>query len=460
MKNRPLLALALTSLLFVGAGCFGNQTPAAPAPVTLEYWRTEDDSTALEPVIAAYRKLHPHISIQPTTLRSEDYERELIKALAEDRGPDLFSLPNYQLRAWQAKLLPVPPSITVPTQAVDENKNIVTINRKTAGFSLLALRNQFVEGAASEVVMYGPSASDPDEYDERIFGLPISFDTMGLYYNKDLFLQAGLEKPPATWRDLQDMAAKLTVLGADKEIITSGAAIGGARNVRYSEDILALIMSQNGAQLADENGYAIFNQFTNDTRNREFTPGVQGLMFYQGFVNPGAYGYSWNELMPDSFDAFVAGKTAMYFGYPQDAKAIRASAPRLDFGIAPVPQVDMSKPRNIARYPVEVVSRKTKHPNEAWDFLTFLATREASEIWLNKTKRPSSLRSLISNQLTDPEIAPFAGQTLTGRSWYRGEDWTRVEAAFDMMILFRPTREQTNYQTILNNVADAVNSTY
>ncbi|MEY4744119.1 MAG: hypothetical protein RL272_64, partial [Candidatus Parcubacteria bacterium] len=153
-------------------------------------------------------------------------------------------------------------------------------------------------------------------------------------------------------------------------------------------------------------------------------------------------------------------KSAFFFGLPSDIKQIRERAPKLDFGIAPLPQVDPSKPVNVLHYPVEVVSKKTAHPDEAWDFLQFLASDEQVGPYLTAAKRPTALRSLVQGQLTDPDIAPFAGQVLTGKNWYRGNDYGKVQEAFTQMIETRPTIEHPEYYSIVSNGIMLINGTF
>jgi ABC-type glycerol-3-phosphate transport system substrate-binding protein len=64
---------------------------------------------------------------------------------------------------------------------------------------------------------------------------------------------------------------------------------------------------------------------------------------------------------------------------------------------------------------VEVVSKKSKHVNEAWDFVQFLASADQVTSYLEKTNKPSALRSLISKQATDDNIGCFANQVLTAK---------------------------------------------
>ncbi len=456
MRKLPLLA-AVAALVFLGAGCFGSN-PSLP-PVTLQYWRAVDAPFTLSDEIAAYKKIHPNVDVRVTTFAPETYERKLLEAFAENRGPDIFSIPNVWLPGWQNKIQPMPKETVIATQAVNDQKQIVIVNQKTPTMTLLELRNDYVQAAANDVVLRY-TEKEGDVPVDTIFALPLSLDTVALFYNKDLLTKANVEKPPATWRDFQDQVAKLTTLDSDnKTVKQAGAAIGTGKNVRYAFDALSAIMAQNGAQMADGSGFATFNEYTQETRSKTYPPGVEALIFWQSFAVPGAPSYTWNDDIPDSLDAFVAGTSAFYFGFPSDLATIRARAPKLNFAVAPLPQIDSVKPVNAARYPVEVVAKKTVHPNEAWDFLQFIASADHVQSFLAAAKRPTALRGLIQAQLTDPDLAPFAGQSLTAQSWYRGKDFTTAEKAFIAMIETRPTTEHPEYQTIVSNAAAAINAT-
>lgn len=49
-----------------------------------------------------------------------------------------------------------------------------------------------------------------------VYGLPFNRSTMVMYYNKDMFKEAGLDpdKPPTTWDELHQDALKLAVPGS------------------------------------------------------------------------------------------------------------------------------------------------------------------------------------------------------------------------------------------------------
>ena len=83
---------------------------------------------------------------------------------------------------------------------------------------------------------------------------------------------------------------------------------------------------------------------------------------------------------------------------------------------------------------METVSKKTKHPNEAWDFVEFLAGKDEVKKYLGKVKKPTALRSLVAEQINDADLGPFAGGLLTAKSWYRGANPDAAEAALLRMI--------------------------
>jgi ABC-type glycerol-3-phosphate transport system substrate-binding protein len=455
----PLLVLPL---IFIGAGCALLQPKSIPMkPVSLQYWRTEDEADSMTELIDAYRKIHPNVEVVYKKLPAADYEKLLLEALAEDRGPDMFSIPNVWLRGWTSKLAPMPKETTLPTVTVNEQKQIVTINKKTPCLTIREMLTSYVEIATKDAILNGPGFNPGDKPTDRIYGLPLSLDTLALFYNKDLLKNAQIQKPPETWRDLLDFAQIMTKLNDKGDILQSGAPLGTAANVRNFFDVVSALMMQNGAIMADdENDYPRFQEYPPGERTGgQYPPGAEALLYYDSFAIPGAPNYSWNDTLPDSLDAFVTGRTAFYFGYPADAIQIKTRAPKLDIGIAPLPQVDPGRVFNIARYPVEVVSQKSKNANEAWDFLQFISRSDKVSSFLFATKRPTALRSLIKEQMTNPDVGIFVTQILTARSWYKGVDYPEAVRIFAEMVDAKPTAEEPDPTPIVGRAAGSINGT-
>lgn len=439
MKRKIIILLLIFSFLMTsGFGCklADKKTREAMRPVTLNYWRVWDGPDAFEEIFAAYNKLHPFVTINYRKLRYDEYENELLNALAEDRGPDIFSIHNTWIKKYQSKIAPLPPTITMayPITKGAIKKEVIPELRTNRSLSVKDLKNNFVDVVYKDAVSLRQEEKT-NKYEEKIYGLPLFVDTLAMYYNKDLFNNAGIAQPPAYWSaEFQEDVKKTTKQDGRGEIIQSGAALGGSNNIERSSDILAVLMMQNGSTMMDESGTVMFDRIPSTFKDQKYNPGLEALHFYADFANPAKEVYSWNKNLDNSLAMFVQGKLAMMFGYSYHLATIKAQAPKLNFGITKLPQIEGNTPVNFANYWVETVSNKSQNQNEAWDLIQFMTKAEQVESYLNKSKRPTALRALINEQINDDEIGIFAEQVLTAKSWYRGLDSSAMEKIFAEMI--------------------------
>ena len=440
MRNKLLVLLLIFSFLLTsGFGCKGadKATEEAMKPVILNYWRVWDGPDAFAEIIAKYKQLHPYININYRKLRYNEYEQALLEAMAEDKGPDILSLHNTWIKKYQSKLAPLPTEITMvyPVEKGTIKKEVVQELRTTKSLTFRDLKNNFVDAVYDDVVL-PVTDSKTGQTSEKIFGLPIALDAMVMYYNNDLFNNAGIAEPPIYWnQEFQQTVKKLTKQDTSGNIIQSGVALGGSKNVERYSDILSILMMQNGAVMADESGNVVFNQIPQALREQKYSPGLEALRFYTDFSNPAKEVYSWNSSLDNSLEMFIAGKLAIMFGYAYHLPTIEARAPKLNFAIAKLPQIEGNLGNiSFANYWVETVSNRSKYISEAWDFIQFAAKAEQAKLYLAKTKKPTALRSLVNEQLEDEDISIFASEVLTAQSWYHGEDANAAELIIGEMI--------------------------
>ena len=422
-------ALVLLAAVMVSSGFSCKLTSSKEKellkPVELSWWGTFDNPEDLSDVIGDYSTIHPHIKVTYRKLREDEFETELLDALAEDRGPDIISIQNNDLDRWLPKLVPLPPSTELAYQ-FDKNslglkKETIIEIKKNTSLTPPQLREQFLDVVYGDVVRAG-----------EIYALPLTVDTLVMFYNRDLFNTAGLPLPPASWSDLQGHVTRLTFQNREGELIQSGAALGTIANIEGGVDVLSLLMLQNGAQMA-QNGQVLFHTLP-PGGDRIYNPGPEAIRFYTDFANPTKEVYTWNDRFPDSIDAFIEGKVAIIFGYNQHRQFIEARRQgKLNYEVVGVPQIEGRPAVNIARYPIHAVSRKTADVNEAGDFRQFIARRDEVKKYLDRTKRLTALRSLVSDQTSNDELRVFAEQLLTSVSWYHGRDAAAMERAFDEM---------------------------
>lgn len=453
MNKKVLLIFILFLLLLTtGAGCKKQTVEEATKPVTLNYWRVFDGQDDFAEIIQRYNAQHPYVTINYRKLRYDEYEEALLNAFAEDRGPDIFSIHNTWMRKYESKLEPLPSQTTMIYQVSQGTikKELVAEKRVIPSINLKELKQNFVDVVYSDVVI-----------NNKIYGLPLSVDTLAMYYNQDLLDASGVVEVPQYWNnDFQQTVKKITKLDLKGNILQSGVALGTARNIERFSDILSVLMIQNGAIMMSDSGQILFNTVPANSQNKNYNPGQMALRFYNDFADPVKEVYSWNTDFPNSIDAFASGQVAIIFAYSYHLPIIKSKAPKLNFLIAPLPQIEGSiSPINFANYWVEVVSKKSKYKNEAWNFIQYMTRAEQAKTYLDKTKKPTALRSLILEQKKDLDLEVFADQVLTARSWYKGKNPILMEGFFSEMVEKSLEDTEGKGMEIMNLYANRVQQT-
>jgi ABC-type glycerol-3-phosphate transport system substrate-binding protein len=414
------------AILFSGCGC--KQKSVKQYDLQLEVWGLFDDSDVFDEIFETYTKINPNVSrVTYRKFTPETYEKDLIEALASGQGPDIFLISNTWLPKFLDKIYPAPEAV------LNEQR----------------FRNNFVDVVINDFLYQG-----------KVFAVPLTVDSLGLYYNKDLFNAAGITTPPQNWDEFVADCQKLSKVSSDGVILQSAVAMGTAYNINRSTDVLGLLMLQNQTQMIDLNsGQAAFDRSV--SRNGvTISPGEESLKFYTQFARSGGSNpYSWNPQMHYSIDAFAEGNLAMMFNYSWHRDTLAAKAPKLNFEVAPVPQLAGNPAVNYANYWGFTVAgnKKINKPNaanpalvpitaeirvaESWKFLNYLTTRPEQSLsqvatvagtkntiavdydptknYLQKTRKPSGRKDLIEIQKSDPKIGVFARQNLIAKSWYQ-----------------------------------------
>ncbi|HOZ55739.1 MAG: Cyclodextrin-binding protein precursor [Parcubacteria group bacterium ADurb.Bin316] len=453
-KKKIFVIILLTSLFLPGCTIMkgtNQDTLNYMQPVTLNVWGVWDTSDDFKTFIETYKAIYPYVTVQYRRFRYDEYEKALIEAFATDRGPDIFAVHNSWVEKYhsQGLITPLPEKITMARPVVSGTFKKEVIQQKETKNSLTVaeLKKRFIDVVYHDAVAKD-KIDDSGKMAEKIYGLPLSVDTLAMFYNKDLFNNAGITSPPTYWdNDFQQYTKKLTKQDNKGQIIQSGVALGGSSNIERSTDILSVLMMQSGSAMMRD-GIARFNEAPNSTK-KDFAPGTEALRFYTDFANPAKEVYCWNEQMPNSPDLFAQGKLAMLFGYSYMIPTIKANGPKINFAISNFPQIKDNPTVNFANYWLYSVSKKIlTNPDNlqkgsayakqkqavAWNFIQFISDENQVKNYLEKTKRPTALRSLVNSQKENEELSVFADQLLTAKSWYEGKDPNATETFIKEMI--------------------------
>ena len=467
MKKLKLFALfLLLPIVLSGCSLLGSGSNIKAEEITLEFWGVFDSSDAYKDIIAAYQIARPNIKINYKKLRWQEYEQELINAWAENKGPDIFMVHNTWVGAYQSKITPLPAKVQVPILVSEGG----TFNRKTVTKVLSPkvpttdqVKQIFVNTVWQDAVRDG-----------QTWGLPLSVDTLALYYNRDLLDASGVVEVPTTWEEMTNAVTQITRQDSEGNIVRSGVAMGGSNNIYRSADILALLMMQNGTQMVSSSGKVTFDD--SSSYDSKYYPGERALDFYTDFAEPMKEVYTWNSDMPEATDAFIQGKLAMLFDYAYDLPYIRAQAPSLNFSVSAMPHINTDgtdavpgEGVNLASYWLLTSAKQTEYIDEVWDFIMFATMNSYTdsngqvvfqvENYLDSTSKPPALRSLLNKYRQKSNMQPFVSQVLSAENWYFGQDFAYAEKIFDQIISNIITGSM-NIKEALRFAAQAIQNTY
>ncbi len=213
--------------------------------------------------------------------------------------------------------------------------------------------------------------------DGKIYGIPKDWSMLMLFYNKKLFEQAGLTRPPETWEELEEYAKII----ADKTGVPGLAIYLGGFN-RYMPVALSYGAPKPWFDSPDDASW-----FDNDVVKQTMEWYInlylkgkierekQGLTPY--VVSPQDVGAGWLG------DAFGSQKVAMVISGNWMIPFLADQYPDFKFGedwdIAPVPAGPVK--RVTMAYTVALaINSKTAHPNEAVEFVKYVTGKEGQKI--------------------------------------------------------------------------------
>ncbi len=400
----------------------------------LVVWGVIDDKRAFDSIVDVYSKANKNVTItyvpyvQKNNGRSEveNYENDLVNALAEGRGPDIFMVQNNWLPKHESKILPLDQRLQTATE-----------------FPFVKYRDLFPEVVMNDFTR-----------DSAIYAFPLYLDSLAMFYNLDIFARKSIAVVPTTWSDFESVVSQIREIDTGtNNIKLSAAAIGGTTlSVNRATDLVSLIMMQRGAKFTNsKNTSAIFSQSTEKTN-----PGLEGLKFYTQFANPYSQFYTWSERFPYSIDSFASGNTAIMFNYAHAIPIVKAKNAFLKFRVAPVPQpADAVQPTNYANYWGLAVSRQSENPQWAWDFIAAITANEVSaDAYSVETGKPPALLTLIDRKKNDPELGVFVRQSQTAKSWWQ-KDTGSIEGIISEMI-GAVIRGELSAEVAIDRAEDAV----
>lgn len=358
MKRYKVLNLALAGALTIGltacgggAGSAGGSSPAASkapdatkqaaseAPkgdkVTITFQNIYPDPTdpkngMMKKIVAAYEASHPNIKIELDSLNTDQQKLKLKTQAASNEVPDITIVnPAAQMQPYvDAKLL------APLNDMVDQN----------------GLKGTFQDGIL-----------DWYTFDKNLYALPDGNNIAVVYYNKELFNQAGV-KIPTTFEEMVDVVKTLKA----KKI--QPMAIGEKDTWTGSFLFMNMLLRTN-------NGPGFLKDVLAGKKTFEDPAFIDAVDAFQTLVQAGAF-----QDGATSFDynagenLFKTGKAAMYFMGSWATGGIETSSVNGKVGVFKFPTIKgKGNPNEFMLAPGSgfAISAHSKHLKETKDFLNY-----------------------------------------------------------------------------------------
>lgn len=315
--------------------------------VSINFWGLWEEDQTMQALIDEFETKNAGIEVtyakkDPATYKEglKSYKESLIEFSRNDDpvAPDVMTFDNSWLPELETYLEPIPANV----------------------YSSFDYDNVF----------YPHAKEDCTGFTGFLYCVPIEYEGLSIYYNKNLLQNKGYTEPATSWEDLVEQAKNLTQYNSDGSILISGLAFGMGSNVSHSADIISLLLLQRGQEVSvKEEGT------TKHTVSIDDSVGEEVFRFYTDATT--SYKI-WDDTLPIDKQLFIDGKLAMVLAPSWYAFNIEESNPNLDYGMTTLPQLGNIQGDRIdwANYWVYGVSKNSPYKTQAWEFVKFLSQPE------------------------------------------------------------------------------------
>ena len=348
----------------------GLKCPHNRRVVTLTYWYTESpaETPVIRQLIQRFRHKYPNIRIKAVYKSFYVMQAAFMAATHGGNAPDVL------------------------------RSDISWVPQLASQGYLLNIRSR-----VSDLSDYRPDPLRYDWYNGGLYGLPQVTDFLALLYNKTELEQVGIKSPAglATMDDFKQAA---------KRIVQSKEAKYGFETAGSSYYVLPFLWAFGGGML-DQHNKPLVNS----------SGSADGLTFLLNLQNKDqvmpqvdlSNGY--NNMVKD----FKSGQTAMIFDGPYEVSNILTGSAfisnRDNLGIAAIPMGRSgNKPRSPLGGQSYVISDKTAHPDEAYEFISFMSStlNQVAIAYANHTLPTRDSAYQDAGISSDPVIREFHSRSI------------------------------------------------
>ena len=317
---------------------FNFQSPISKT-TEITYWQywTGTEGKAIEILINKFNTTHKNLKVKMLTI-SEPRKKTLLSIIG-GVPPDVIS----SIAAWVPEL--------------STRGAIIPLDNFCSEFSLS--EKEFI-----------PIFWEMLKLNGHIWALPTTPTATALYWNKKMFKEAGLDpnKPPKTLNELEISSDKLTKKDMKGRLIQIGFLPSWPS---WAFGLYGLLFSGSWGNYENKIISA------NDPKNIEGWIWAQNIVKKLGKENVQTFQEGFGNYQGIN-NPFYSGKIAIETNGVWEGNFIKTFAPDIDYGVAPVPSYD-GKLTTIVDCDCILIPKGSKHPHEAFEFISWLMKPENLE---------------------------------------------------------------------------------
>lgn len=378
-----MILIAILTVTFAVTLALAQDGPSGVVRVAT--WESGD---ALEPwnnAIAAFEAAFPNIDIQLEPVPQE-YGTRLLAQFAAGNAPDIYQVGDGDVASRVAN------GVAMPLDPFIEGENGIDMS------------------------IFFPAIAAFGQVDGTTYLLTKEYSPLVLYYNKDIFDEAGIPYPTPdwTWDDFLAIAQALTVDGNGNNatspdfdpnnIVRWGIQLPGTWGDWLWHRGIQPIIEQNGGSFISEDGTTVTGYL-----NSEET--VAALQWYVDLFLTHHVAPTRDDV--DAFagsDLFQSGLVAMVWTGRWPLKDYLAN-PELNFGTMGLPAGPAGN-GNVLCWAGFAINAQTQNPEAAWEFLRYIAAgdgaREFANYGLSAVQPIIEEQGLDEDEFNGPIVADLA----------------------------------------------------
>lgn len=396
-RHAVIGAVAVAAALTLTSCGSGGDDAAGSGDVTIEWWVPNWDEEESRDLIAQFEEEHPGVTIKTVVTQWETMANQIRVALDSGDVPDVITeltsrIPNY---ARQDQLADV-----------------------TDWYDDAMPRDDFYEAAVETA-----------SFDGVVYGVPMRWDAGSMIYNVDLFEQAGLEAPPATWDELIEAAQAMQELG----VYGYGWPYGDPGNSRVRW--LNAYYTHGGTFTEEADGSVTIDPAASLAAIEMITEG-----FEEGWVTPSSLEATNTDLQ----NLFMNGQLGFYFDGAYAVTPIKEAGVNVGTAMWPGPDGPGTVSADGFSY---IVPAGAENLDVVKEFVQFLALPEHQALMTDTF--PARYSAAEDERFSDELLQPFLeqhGEHSSNRPAYPGweELIPTIHSALQSVALGDQTAEEAN----------------